>query len=277
MDDETFAGHRRYFWAWVSAGMLAAMGVVYAADHPVGGRNGGTVLGYAYGILAAIGIVALVGYGYRRRHAYAAGPGTLKGWLSAHVWIGVALTVVVPMHSGFKLSRNLHAVPYLLMVLTIATGIWGAFSYLRYPARMRAQREGATPRGLMEQLERASREMALMAEGKSPAFAAFAARIDTRFGPSALRIVLARPYPQVPRDVVMELLGTLPDEEYDAGLELTKVGHRKRQVANRLIDEAGMAARMRVWLYVHVPLSIACLVALAAHVLWVAYYRWPVR
>ena len=53
--------------------------------------------------------------------------------------------------------------------------------------------------------------------------------------------------------------------------------HRKRVVANQLLDEAGMAARMRIWLYVHVPLSVACVVAVALHVVWVAYYRWSLR
>jgi hypothetical protein len=277
MDDETFAGHRRFFWMWVCLGFLGALGAVYVADHPVGGRSGGTPLGFAYGALASAGILLLMGYGIRRRYLYASGSGTLKGWLSAHVWLGLALVVLVPMHAGFKLSRNLHAVPYLLMVATVVSGIWGALSYVRYPALMRAQREGNTPKGLMDQLERASREMASTVKGKSAAFYEFAKRLDVEFQPSALRIVLARPYPQITRDAVLALLGTLPQEEYDAGLELTKIGHRKRQLANQLIDEAGMAARMRVWLYVHVPLSFACVAAVLAHVFWVLFYRWSLR
>src|SRR5580700_1636380 len=104
MDDETFAGHRRFFWMWVCMGLLGAMGAVYLADHPVGGRDGGTPLGYAYGVIATAGIVVLMWYGVRRRYSYANGSGTLKGWLSAHVWLGIALTLVVPMHSGFRLS-----------------------------------------------------------------------------------------------------------------------------------------------------------------------------
>jgi hypothetical protein len=277
MQDETFAGHRRFFWMWACLVSVGAMSAAYHFDHPVGGPSGGTTLGVIYGVAATAGIFLLMGYGLRRRYAYAHGPGTLKGWLSAHVWIGTSLAVVVPLHSGFKLARNLHAVPYALMLATIVSGFWGAFSYLRYPPRLRAQREGTTPKKLLEQLERASREMTALATGKSTAFAEFARRIDVHFGPSTLRIVLARPYSALAPDDVVRLLGTLPEAEHEAGLALTKVGHRKRQVANQLINEAGTAARMRVWLFLHVPLSFACVAAVLAHVFWVVFYKWSVR
>jgi hypothetical protein len=277
MADESFAGHRRFFWMWACLAALAVMVALYLYDRPIGGRNGGTTLGYAYGGIASAGIVFLMWYGMRRRHAYANGTATLKGWLSAHVWVGAALTVVVPLHSGFNVSKNLHTLPYLLMVLTSLSGVWGAWSYMRYPALMRAQREGRTTRALVEELERAAREIAALAEGKSPEFSVVARRLDIEFQPSALRIVLARPYPVVTREKVYELLGMLPRKEYPAGLELTKVAYGRRHVANQLIDEAGMAARMRVWLYVHVPLSFACVAAVMAHVFWVLFYRWSAR
>jgi hypothetical protein len=277
MEDETFAGHRQFFWMWASIAALGVMIVAYLYDHPIGGRNGGTTLGYVYGGIASAGILFLMWYGMRRRHAYASGSGTLKGWLSAHIWIGAALTLVVPMHAGFKVARNLHSMPYVLMLLTCLSGLWGAWSYVRYPPRMRAQREGSTTRGLVEQLERASREIAAMVAGKSAEFAAVARRLDVEFKPSALRIVLARAYPMVTREKVYELLGTLPRKEYSAALELTKVAYGRRRIANLLIEEAGMAARMRVWLYLHVPLSFACVAAVLAHVFWVLFYRWSAR
>ena len=37
------------------------------------------------------------------------------------------------------------------------------------------------------------------------------------------------------------------------------------------------AARMRLWLYLHVPLSFGCVVAVAAHVFWVVYYGGATR
>jgi hypothetical protein len=277
MDDESFAGHRQFLWMWASLAALAVLTVVYLVDQPIGGRNGGTTLGYVYGGIASAGILFLMWYGARRRYAYAGGSGTLKGWLSAHVWIGGALTLVVPMHAGFKVARNLHSMPYVLMLLTCVTGVWGAWSYMRYPARMRAQREGSTTRGLVEQLERASREIAAMVEGKGPEFAAVARQLDVAFKPSLLRIVLARPYPMVSRETIYELLKTLPRSEYKEALELTKLAYGRRRIANQLIDEAGMAARMRVWLYVHVPLSFACVAAVLAHVFWVLFYRWSAR
>jgi hypothetical protein len=277
MESETFTSHRGFLWMWANLAALAILAAIYLADHPIGGRNGGTTLGYVYGGIASAGIAFLMWYGVRRRLSYARGPGTLKGWLSAHVWVGASLTLVVPMHSGFKIARNLHSMPYFLMLLTSLSGVWGAWAYMHFPSHMRSQREGSTVRGLIEQIKRLSDDIAAIVKGKSAAFIAFARRFDVEPSTSALGLVRAKRVPPLTREVAARLLATLPIAEYPEGLKLVSVAYKKNGVVNQLIEDAGMAARLRIWLYVHVPLSFACVAAVLAHVFWVLFYRWSAR
>ena len=127
MYQQTFLNYRRFKWLWITIAALVALFALYLIDKPIGGRNGGTLLGYAYGILAAVGIVWLMAFGLRKR-AYHSSLGTLEGWLAAHVWIGIGLLLVVPLHAAFSFGCNVHTLAYVLMVLMLIvkpTGLLG--------------------------------------------------------------------------------------------------------------------------------------------------------
>lgn len=275
MSDETFVNQRRFLWLWVCSLALVALSAIYLLDHPIGSRYGGTTLGLIYGGISAAGIVFLMWYGIRKRHSYRRGRGTLKRWLGPHVWIGAALVLLVPLHSGFHLGWNVHAAPYLLMLLTVASGIWGAYAYLRFPSQMANRREGITMRSAVDEIASISSELAALRRNKSDAFAAATTRMEVDIKPSFARIMFGRPFHAFSKQELSELLGTLPQDEYQAGLKMTELASRRIQIANRLIAEARVVAHMRVWLFVHLPLSFGCAVAVAAHVFWVLFYRWP--
>ena len=273
MSSGTFIGQRRFLWLWISAAALVVLAIVYRADHPIGGRNGGTRIGIIYGLIALAGVAFLMWYGVRRRYSYARGSGTLKGWLGAHVWIGLSLAFLVPMHSGFRLEWNLHGAAYLLMLATIGSGLWGAWAYAHYPARLRAQIEGVTNRALVEKLERLDRGVSAVTQGKSDAFLVFFKQLDVPFRPSVGRLLLGLQYPSLQKEDVRLGLSRIPDGEYEAGLELASLAYDAHRLRNELVQEVGLAARMRIWLYAHVPLSFACVFAVVAHVFWVVFFR----
>lgn len=275
MRDETFIGQRRFLWLWICLGAILLLSAFYLANHPIGGRNGGTRLGFVYGGIALAGILFLMWYGVRRRYSYARGSGTLKRWLGPHVWIGVSLAIVVPLHSGFKIGWNVHSAPYLLMLLTIASGIWGAYAYLRFPVQMAARREGVTMRSCVDEIETISRELAILAKNKSPSFEAASKQMEVEVKPSLGRILTGRRYHIFSKQELSALLATLPEPEYQAGLEMTALASRRIDIANRLMAEASVVAQMRIWLYFHLPLSFGCVMAVLAHVFWVLFYRWP--
>lgn len=271
MSAETFVTQRRLLFAW---GSLAALGVfiaIYVLGRPASGHHGATWLGYTYGCLAFAGMVFLMWYGAQKRYRHAKGESRLRTWLGAHVWIGLVLAVLVPLHSGFRFGANVHGAAYLLLLLTTASGAAGAWTYLVLPSRMRARREGVTSESAVEQIDVLSGEMVSMCKGRSAAFLRFANALDFPFEPGPGRILFGRPFPPLETGAVH----SLPADERAAGMELVGLAHRRLRVCNQLLDEAGVAARMRIWLYVHLPLAFATLAAACAHVFWVLYYRWP--
>lgn len=274
---QNFLNQRRFLWLWVCAALVVLLGVIYWRDQPVGGKNGGTRLGFIYGGISTAGMLFLMYYGIRKRYAYRSGSGTLKGWLGLHVWVGLALCIVVPMHAGFKLELNLHAASYLLMVLTVLSGLWGAYAYLRYPPELTGRREGITIRGSVAQMNALSGELSVLAKNKSQEFLAAQARLDVPIEPTFGTLLFARPIPTFSKKAISDILGLLPQAEYQAGLKMTEIASRRIAIANRLIGEASVAAQMRIWLFLHVPLSVACFVAMLAHIFWVLFYRWPAR
>ena len=70
--------------------MSALAIAAYWIDDPQEPANGGTVLGYTLGTIAALLIVLLAWFGIRKRR-YASTLGSVQGWLSAHVYLGATL------------------------------------------------------------------------------------------------------------------------------------------------------------------------------------------
>jgi hypothetical protein len=273
LKEQTFIGQRHFLWLWLVLALLLALAGVYLYDQPIGGRNGGTRLGLAYGGMAAAAVAFLMWYGVRKRYSYKRARGTLRGWLGPHVWIGSGLALLVPMHCGFHIGWNVHAAPYFLMLLTIASGIWGAIAYVRMPPEMESRREGLTVRKLAEQIEDQVREIGILARNRSEAFGQAVTVMTVPLQPSLTQLVLARPFKLLKRDALSDLLATLPREEYQAGVDLAGLAARRIHLANQMLAEASVVAQMRIWLYLHLPLSFACVVAIGAHVAWALLYR----
>lgn len=248
------------------------MTVIYTMDHPVGGPNGGTVLGYTYGVIAAAGIIFLMWFGVRKR-SYSSNNATLKGWLGAHVWIGIALILVVPLHSGFSFGLNVHTLAYALMLLTILSGIWGAIMYLRLPGLMKARRDGVTVKSCLTEINLISTDMAFLGKGKSDAFLKLLNMLDFQFKPSIWKTLTKQRLADVSeRGNLGQLLSALPQAEYDEGLKLVSMAHKKTQLCNQLLSETRISMLLKLWLYFHLPISFGCVAAVAIHVISVFYY-----
>ena len=94
----------------------------YIWHRPPLAPNGGTSLGLALGTVAALLIVWLMLFGLRKRD-YRSRLGTLRGWLSAHVYLGASLIVIGTLHTGFEFGWNVHTLAdvFMLSVPTIAS------------------------------------------------------------------------------------------------------------------------------------------------------------
>jgi hypothetical protein len=278
----------RYLW-WAMASVLA--GVVIYTSHSGGeSPNGGTWQGYVLGTWAALLIVWLALLGYRKR-SYRSKLGTIQGWTSAHVYLGLAVWVLATLHCGAQFGWNIHTVAYAFMSAVIVSGLVGLHTYLNYPARLSANRAGRSRADLFAELFELNHEgLDLARRCGADVHTAVRSSIErTRIGGS-VRAQLsgrddssfdspdagARPNPD--QSVVIDLVAdriTRANRRSEVSQlqDLLAVLCRRQAVLRRLREDIRLQGWLNVWLYVHVPLTIATLVALAVHVL-VTFIYW---
>lgn len=269
---ETFLNYRHSRWLWINLGFLVLLSVVYCVDTPLGGKSGSTWIGYIYGFIAAAGIVYLMWYGMRKR-AYASSSTTLKGCLSAHVWLGVSLAFIVPLHSGFQFGLNIHTLAYVLMLVVILSGIYGAVNYTRLAPLIAAHRGGGHAPLLLEHIQRLSTEISSVSSLKSDTFQKLVRAADFELTPGVWRCMRRLLVPELKKSAVSELLAQLSGEEHEAALKALSLITRKRELAEKLQDDIRTLAKLKLWLWIHLPVSLAMFVCVLAHVLIIFMYR----
>ncbi len=287
-------GRSRYLW--VALAVCAASLAAYALDSEGVPPNGGTWLGYTLGTLGAVLILWLMAFGIRKR-AYASRAGTVQGWLSAHIYLGVSLLVVVTLHTGFQVGWNIHTLAYGLLWIVVASGVFGVVVYLRYPQLLSSNRGAQTKDQLIGDLADLDARCLRVTAGMPAEFgdALLANRDRTLLGGTALALlagqdrsrillpamgggtVLYQALPNPDQAALLDWLGQRLAASSAGGLSrqlqelLSLVGARRALLA-RLRKDAQLKAWLEVWLYVHVPLSFGLLAALLAHVLSVFIY-----
>lgn len=273
---ESILVYRRFRYLRFGALLALLCVVAYAAHQPLTDPNGGTWLGYGLGTVGGLLILWLMWFGVRKRR-YNRGPGLLEDWLSAHVYLGLALIVVATLHTGFQFGWNVHTLAYALMMTVIVSGVFGVYAYVRFPAMMTENRRSLTLDQMlaqMSELDAEAREVA-MTLGDEVNAAALDASENTRIGGGVLRQLSgAEPDCATARALVkVRQLADQSDMSEAAPLRrLISLLTRKDELLRRARRDVQLKALMDIWLYVHVPLSFALLAALVAHVVAVFYY-----
>lgn len=294
--------HYRYLKA---AGLLMALATIaYLVDQPDTGTHGGTLLGYLLGILAAIIIAAQVMYGIRKRmtpkilelrqfnslpfpekdhrahksnwswhHGEA-----LQGWLSAHVYFGIAIVVLSTLHTGFQFGWDVHTLAYILMMIVVSTGYYGIYAYLRFPKLMTDNMGGTdTLDTLLLKIE----ELDKLASIKSLQFSdeicaiVLKSRQKTLIGGNVFQQLTAyrRNCPTARAIQKLHKLGKgLKGDQLKSFNELYAILVHKETLVTRSRKEIMYKARLEFWLYLHAPLSIAFITTLIAHIVAIFFY-----
>lgn len=274
---QTFLEFSRHRYLKLAALLMAGSTFFYLRDPSALGHYGGTWTGYGLGVIGAVLILWLMWFGIRKRQ-YRSRMGTLQGWLSAHVYLGASLIVVVTLHMGFQTGWNVHTLAYVLMLAVIASGMYGVYAYLRFPIRLTEIMGDETLDTILLKLPALDTEARRLALNLPDDInrAVLEAIQGTRIGGSALA-QLRGADPRCPTTAAVELSGrkasSLTGEEARQNHELFAVLVRKQGLLERARAAVMYQARLDVWLYVHVPLSFALLAALAAHVFSVFFYR----
>lgn len=288
-----YAG-RRYLW-W-SLLLVTASVLLYLSQDPSLPRNGGSWQGYTLGGLGLAIILWLSWLGIRKRR-YRGGRGRLEAWVSAHVYLGLALAVVATLHGAFQVGVNVHTLAYLLMLGVILSGLYGLYAYLRFPSRMVENRANQSFGERLEELDHLDKTgIETAAQCDEDVNAAVNSAIErTAVGGGFFdqlrsrdrsRVALpgtgkqqGKTVLQANRDqqaVVDYLVRKIPDTTKRGEAErlraLLYVFGRRAEVLRRLRRELSLQLRLKLWLGFHVPLTVALLVALAAHVFSVFFY-----
>jgi hypothetical protein len=265
-DHESFLAHKRMRWLKVALGLSLAAILGYALADVERRPNGGTWYGYTLGTLGAGLIVWLSLLGVRKR-AMTAGPWSLKAWTSAHVYLGLSLLVIATLHTGFQFGWNVHTLAWALMVLVIASGIYGIVVYATLPQALSDNRRELTRGQMLDALAAIDRQLEAAAQplDRADADRVIAALEQDTFGPGLLARLTGR-YRNCRTDAAIAALGDTAGERV-----LGLLGKRQGQLA-QIRRHLKLRAMLEVWLYLHVPLTVLLLAALTAHIVSVFYY-----
>lgn len=293
---QTILAYRNFHYAWWALALGLASWFVYLFPNYEQPANGGTWQGYTLGTVSALLIVWLLWLGVRKRR-YANGSGTLQGWVSAHVYLGTALLWVATLHTGFQFGWNLHTLAYGLMAVVIGSGLLGIWAYLAVPARMVRKRDNRSRDDLLHAIVEVDRQCLRLAQDVHPDVGSFVqsaldrtvlggsllqqlsgrdrSSVEVRGGKdssTAQRVVPNRNQDRVIRALAERLARSPGGKEAVLLQELLWLFARRKTLLQQVRADVRLQGWLQLWLLVHVPLSLALLVALALHIFSVFYY-----
>jgi hypothetical protein len=273
---EGFLRHKGYRWAWVAFLLCVAASLGYALIDAPAGHYGGTAFGYVLGTISALLILWLTLLGIRKR-AMTRGRWSLKGWTSAHVYLGLSLVVLATLHTGFRFGPDVHTLAYALMMAVILSGLYGIAVYSSLPAALGESRGDMTRSQMIEaaakldaQLQRAAQplshedsETIRLAIGDDPFAGGLLRRLSGRHPRCRTLHALQS---------LRRRLASVQGAEEEAMRAVIELVERKCVALDRIRRHLRIRALLEIWLYFHVPLTFALIAALAAHILSVFFY-----
>ena len=294
---QTILNHAGYRYLWFAILLSVASLVAYIWHDPVGAPNGGSWLGYTLGTIGALIIVWLLFFGVRKR-SFKSNSGSVRGWLSGHIYLGTVLIIVSLLHCGFQFGWNIHTTAFVLMLLVIFSGFFGVYAYLRYPQLMTQNQQDSTRASMLQEIAEIDQAALQLADtvDKSIHDTVLQSIQRTRLGGgvwnqlnahdasgeaidslrrSASEKSKKKSSTQGGATMVMMvdyLASSATDKQNDNLRRLIDILTRKRTLASRVARDIQLQALMEIWLYVHVPLSLGLLAALTAHVISVFFY-----
>jgi hypothetical protein len=292
---QSFLSIARYRYAVYGILLCVGSAACYLVDSWRERPNGGTVLGYTLGGIAAALVLFLMSYGIRRR-SFKGGAGSTKRWLSMHVYFGLSVLIIATLHSGLQFGYNAHTICFGLLCLVVLSGCWGVYAYVRYPALMSRERGELGRDELLARLGEVDREALNCSASLEPEVSDLVADavLRTRIGGDIWAQLRGR-------DQSMLLLSPVRERGFSrmvsnrgqgaliaqlARFHATSQDAQAQQTLHRLLQISGdkavllrrlqrdiqLQGLLQAWLYLHLPLSFAMLAALVVHVFSVFYY-----
>lgn len=282
-------GGRLYLWWSLLLSVLSLL--LYFTQAPLGLQppNGGTWQGYILGAIGACLIIWLSLLGIRKRR-YSSRIGTVAGWASAHVYLGLALLLVATLHCAWQFGWNVHTLAYALMCGVIVSGVYGLFVYLRLPQVQAQNRAGKDRDAWLEELrsidtdiqtvaakaDADTQTMSLSAQSLTAIGESIWAQLwgldRSRVNLPAQNLVANTDQSAVIDHLARHIPSARTRREAEVLNELLDLFGRRKVLLNRIREDLRLSAHLKIWLFFHVPMTLALLVALCVHVVVVFFY-----
>ena len=272
---ESFLVYRGLKFFWLAVALVFVAIILYLWHEPLGEPNGGSWLGYTLGIISAALVIWLTWFGVRKRQ-YALSATKLKVWLSAHIYFGLALVIIATLHSGFQIGWNIHSAAYILVLLTVASGVFGVFVYARYPKLMTKNRAGLSLDEMMGKISELDQD--ILKEGQQLSEEINSALLKAVRKTSIGGNIFEKLSPKnviCPTTEARNLIETkfadmsLQDQHISKVITLLA---KKTKLLRRARRDIQIKVILQIWLFFHIPLAIGLLGTLFSHILAVFFY-----
>ena len=294
---QTILNHAGYRYFWFAILLSIASLVAYIWHDPVGAPNGGSWLGYTLGTIGALLIIWLLLFGIRKR-SFKSNMGSVRGWISGHIYLGTVLILISLLHCGFQFGWNIHTTAFVLMLLVIFSGFFGVFAYLRYPQLMTQNQQDSSRAQMLQEIaeidqaalqladtvDKSIHDVVLQSIQRTRLGGGVWSQLNSRDASDEAIASLRRSVKEGSKKkssvqggqtmvMMVDYLASSATEKQNENLRrLIDILTRKRTLASRVARDIQLQALMEIWLYVHVPLSLGLLAALTAHVISVFFY-----
>ena len=127
-------------WAIAAFAILAASAILYLIDarNAPQGPRGGSVVGLLFGIIG-FGFMIFAALLGARKRVSTWRLGRAQAWMRGHLWLGLLALPIILFHGGFHFGGTLTRVLMWLLILTVASGIFGAALQHYLPRVMTAE------------------------------------------------------------------------------------------------------------------------------------------
>lgn len=281
--------HKKWLIAsLVILGVSIAIYVPYAAGSPLG-PSGASALGLTFGVagFACMIFAALLG---ARKKVPVWRVGRAQAWMRGHLWLGFLSLPLILFHGGFRFGGPLTSILMILLILVVASGLFGAVLQHYMPALITNEVPLET---IFEQIDRVRGQLLVEADE----FIAGASALGNPLATAGARAAVAteevtaiseadvaplrsfytrqmRPFLEKPdvrghalanaaksRGIFDGLRTLLPPGLHTLVEDLQEICEEERQ----LRKQTRLHHWLHGWLMLHIPLSLALLVLGAAH------------
>ena len=269
--------HRKWLAAsLIILGVSIAIYVPYAVRTPQG-PTGGSALGLTFGIVGSA-FMLFAGLLAGRKKFPIWRLGRAQAWMRGHLWLGLLSLPIILFHAGFRFGGPLTSVLMWLLIIVVASGLFGAVLQHYLPHMMTAQVPGET---IFEQIQHvrdqlvtsadetiAAAEASANAEESAAPLADFYRREMRPFLESRGKRHQLLSNPDRSRSTFEGLRMLLALGFQDAAKRLEQICEEERQLRRQSL----LHHWLHGWLMLHIPLSFALLLLGVVHAITALRY-----